>query len=172
MCIVCCAQMMLNKGMQRLKRNLNSYLLWDEAFASRIKPVLGDLGAPQLGLTDDEFEHLANNGCDLSQRRDGQFCLSVSRAQGVQRAWHAGDFAACKSDIKLKPVHFVSTLSILYSGGVNDGRIFREDVEFGSGRRAVRRLRPKQMGGGETGHAGGRARHSVCHLPPGFGFGT
>jgi thioester reductase-like protein len=30
----------------------------------------------------------------------------------------------------LKPVHFVSTLSILYSGGVNNGRIFREDEDL------------------------------------------
>jgi thioester reductase-like protein len=27
-------------------------------------------------------------------------------------------------------VHFVSTLSILYSGGVNDGRVFREDADL------------------------------------------
>jgi thioester reductase-like protein len=34
------------------------------------------------------------------------------------------------SQIKLKPVHFVSTLSILYSGDGNDGRIIREDVSL------------------------------------------
>jgi thioester reductase-like protein len=34
------------------------------------------------------------------------------------------------SKLRLKPVHFVSTLSILYSGGINDGRVFREDVDL------------------------------------------
>ncbi len=34
----------IEKGLQRLKRNLNSYVLWDNAFADRIKPIIGDLG--------------------------------------------------------------------------------------------------------------------------------
>jgi len=31
---------------------------------------------------------------------------------------------------KLKAVHFVSTLSILYSGGANDGRVFSEEISL------------------------------------------
>ena len=31
----------LEMGVQRLKRNLNNYSLWDDSFAERIKPVLG-----------------------------------------------------------------------------------------------------------------------------------
>jgi thioester reductase-like protein len=34
------------------------------------------------------------------------------------------------SQKKLKPVHFVSTLSILYSGGINDGHVLREDADL------------------------------------------
>ncbi|HKI53270.1 MAG TPA: amino acid adenylation domain-containing protein, partial [Anaerolineales bacterium] len=50
----------IDKGKQRLKRNLNSYALWDNSFADRIKPVLGDLGKHQLGLSDETFDKLAN----------------------------------------------------------------------------------------------------------------
>jgi thioester reductase-like protein len=48
----------LEMGVQRLKRNLNNYLLWDDSFAERIKPVLGDLGEPQLGLANEALNNL------------------------------------------------------------------------------------------------------------------
>ena len=47
-------------GFLRLKRNLESYLLWDDSFTERVKPVLGDLGEPALGLSDETYGRLAN----------------------------------------------------------------------------------------------------------------
>lgn len=120
----------LEQGVQRLKRNLDSYLLWDESFASRIKPVLGDLGTPQLGLTDDEFNHLAatmdviyHNGAMVNFVYP-YHAHKASNVLGTQEILRL----ACRT--RLKPVHLVSTLSILYAGGVNDGRVFREDVDL------------------------------------------
>ena len=120
----------LEKGLLRLKRNLTSYLLWDESFIERIKVVLGDLGAPQLGLTDEAFEGLANeieviyhNGAMVNfvYPYAAHKASNVSGTQEILRL---------ASTTRLKPVHFVSTLSILYSGGVNDGRVFGEDTSL------------------------------------------
>jgi myxalamid-type nonribosomal peptide synthetase MxaA len=46
-------------GMTRLRANLAWYRIWDDAFASRIVPVAGDLGRPLLGLEQARFAELA-----------------------------------------------------------------------------------------------------------------
>jgi len=47
------------QGFERIRQAMKGYLAWDDAFASRIRPVPGDLGQPQLGLTDSTFAELA-----------------------------------------------------------------------------------------------------------------
>jgi len=120
----------MEQGRQRLKRNLNSYSLWDESFSHRVKPVPGDLGAPQLGLNDEVFEELAgqmdwiyHNGAMVNFVYPYK-AHRESNVQGTQ------EILRLASRTKLKPVHFVSTLSILYSGGINEGRILREDIDL------------------------------------------
>jgi amino acid adenylation domain-containing protein/thioester reductase-like protein len=118
------------KGLQRLKRNLEAYLLWDDSFAERIKPALGDLGEPGLGLDDETSGWLAeyidviyHNGAMVN-------FVYPYRAHKASNVLGTQEVLRLASQRRLKPVHFVSTLSILYSGGLNDGRIFREDTDF------------------------------------------
>ncbi len=120
----------LEQGKLRLKRNLESYLLWDETFSERIHPILSDLGEPQLGLTKEVFEQLAeqvdviyHNGAMVNFVYPYQE-HKASNVLGTQ------EILRLASKTKLKPVHFVSTLSILYSGDANDGRIFQEDADL------------------------------------------
>jgi len=116
----------LDKGLQRLKRNLENYSLWDETFAARIKPELGDLGSPQLGLSDEAFTDLANridwiyhNGAMVNFVHPYQSHKSAN-VLGTQ------ELLRLASTAKLKPVHHVSTLSILHNGDHDDGRVYRE----------------------------------------------
>jgi len=116
----------VEQGLQRLKRNLNSYALWDDSFAHRIQPVLGDLGAPQLGLEDDAFNELAAH-IDMIIHNGAMVNFvypfaahKASNVLGTQEILRL----ACRT--KLKPVHHVSTLSILHNGDHDDGRIYRE----------------------------------------------
>ena len=44
---------------QRLVGHLQAYDLWHQALASRIRPVVGDLTQPYLGLSAEQFLHLA-----------------------------------------------------------------------------------------------------------------
>ncbi len=46
-------------GRERIESTLRGYASWEDAFASRIRPVLGDLGKPLLGLTPARFTELA-----------------------------------------------------------------------------------------------------------------
>jgi thioester reductase-like protein len=109
---------------------LESYLLWDDSFSERIKPVLGDLGAPGLGLADQEFERLAGQVQLIYHNGAMVNFVYPYRAHKAPNVLGTQEVLRLASQITLKPVHFVSTLSILYSGGVNDGRVFREDTDL------------------------------------------
>ena len=39
-------------GKQKIRKNLERYLLWNEEFNSAIIPVIGDLAKPSLGLSE------------------------------------------------------------------------------------------------------------------------
>ncbi|MCQ3938431.1 MAG: non-ribosomal peptide synthetase [Chloroflexi bacterium] len=116
----------IEQGRERLKRNLTNYSLWDDSFAERIQPVPGDLGSPQLGLDDETFETLAaqmdwiyHNGAMVNF----VYPYAAHKAANVLGTQEVLRLA---SRVKLKPVHHVSTLSILHNGSHDDGRIYRE----------------------------------------------
>jgi len=120
----------LEQGRRRLKRNLESYLLWDDAFNDRIRPILGDLGEPQLGLGADEFDRLANQ-LDLIYHNGAMVNFVYPyQAHKASNVLGTQEILRLASQVKLKPVHFVSTLSILYNGGKKNGYVFPEDTDL------------------------------------------
>ncbi|MBD3884960.1 thioester reductase domain-containing protein [Phormidium tenue FACHB-886] len=105
----------LESGKVRLQKNLESYDLWDPRFSSRIIPVLGDLGQPQLGLSAEQFEQMAHqidtiyhNGALLN------YVYPYSRFKpinvlGTQEVLRL----ACHA--KVKPVHHISSVAVFES---------------------------------------------------------
>jgi thioester reductase-like protein len=120
----------LEQGMHRLKHNLSEYLLWNDSYSRRIKPILGDLGEPQLGLPDEEFARLAERVDVIYHNGAMVNFVYPYQAHKASNVLGTQEILRLASQTRLKPVHFVSTLSILYSGGINDGRIFREDADL------------------------------------------
>jgi myxalamid-type nonribosomal peptide synthetase MxaA len=47
------------EGMERIRGALEAYRVWDDAFTARIRPVVGDLSKPLLGLRPERFAELA-----------------------------------------------------------------------------------------------------------------
>eukprot|EP01117_Protostelium_nocturnum_P007446 TRINITY_DN2663_c0_g1_i16.p1 TRINITY_DN2663_c0_g1~~TRINITY_DN2663_c0_g1_i16.p1 ORF type:complete len:1279 (-),score=483.63 TRINITY_DN2663_c0_g1_i16:1251-5087(-) len=47
-----------NLGMEKIKRNLNFYNLWEDSFEKRIEVVEGDLNLPRFGMDLEKFEQL------------------------------------------------------------------------------------------------------------------
>ncbi len=99
----------------KLQNNLKNYLLWQEFFNDRIIPIVGDLSQPRLGLTKPEFQELANkldiiyhNGA-VTNLVYPYSMLEASNVSGTQ------EILRLASQIKLKPVHYISTLSVLTS---------------------------------------------------------
>lgn len=100
-------------GLDRLRKNLQGYGIWDESRAARVRPLLGDLKLPLLGLTEFEFDMLADQldsiyhcGSKLSYVApyDWLKAPNVGGTQEVLRLAVRG---------RPKPVHFVSSLGIL-----------------------------------------------------------
>jgi thioester reductase-like protein len=48
----------ISQAKQRIKNNLEFYLIWDENKSSRIIPIVGDLTQPLLGLSDEQYRKL------------------------------------------------------------------------------------------------------------------
>ncbi|RUT04340.1 non-ribosomal peptide synthetase [Dulcicalothrix desertica PCC 7102] len=103
-------------GKQKIQSSLESYLLWDEKFSQRIISVVGDLSKPLLGLSQEEFQLLASkvdtiyhNGA-LVNFTYPYSALKAANVLGTQ------EILRLASQIKLKPVHFISTLGVVVDG--------------------------------------------------------
>ncbi|MCW5317886.1 amino acid adenylation domain-containing protein [Nostoc sp. KVJ3] len=104
-----------NAGKQRLEETLKTYLVWEESFNSRIIPVLGDLSQPLLGLSDEQFHFMAlkidsiyHNGALVNNI----YPYALFKAANVRGTEEVLRLA---SQIKIKPVHFISTASVFTS---------------------------------------------------------
>lgn len=100
------------QGKQRIQHSLESYLIWNEYYSSRIIPVVGDLSQPLLGLSQAQFTVLAkkldviyHNGAWV-HHASPYSTLKAANVLGTQEVLRL----ACQ--IKIKPVHFISTDSV------------------------------------------------------------
>lgn len=100
------------EGKQKLRRTLESYLIWNESQSSRIIPVVGDLSQPLLGLSQVQFTALArkidviyHNGAWV-HHASPYSTLKAANVLGTQEVLRLA------SQIKIKPVHFISTISV------------------------------------------------------------
>lgn len=120
-------------GKKRLLSKLQSYSLWHESWSSRIIPVIGDLSQPLLGLTAEQFQMLASildtiyhNGA-LVNFAYPYSALKAANVLGTQEVLRLA------SQVKIKPVHFVSTLSIFPSRSYSGVKVIRESNSLDHG---------------------------------------
>ncbi len=117
------------EGKQRIKKNLESYGLWNGLYASRIIPVIGDLAKPFLGLSPTEFDHLAHQ-IDLIYHNGAWvnfiYPYSVLKPANVLGTQEVLRLA---SQAKVKPMHYISTCDIFSTLGCSNRReiIYEED---------------------------------------------
>jgi len=100
------------EGMQRLQQSLARHGLWNEFIRERLTPVVGDLGKPKFGLSDEQFDILAqqvdmiyHNGAWVNH----VYPYSVLKAANVQGTREALRLACHR---RTKPLHFISSLSV------------------------------------------------------------
>ncbi len=102
----------IEAGRRRLEERLKAYGLWRAALRDRIVPVLGDLSSPQLGLTSNQFEELAqtvdviyHNGAIVNFYYPYSF-HKPANVLSTEALLRMASFGRSKS------LHFISTLSV------------------------------------------------------------
>jgi thioester reductase-like protein len=114
-------------GYQRLQDNLQSYGLWDEAFADRLIPILGDLAQPQWGLSDAQFQQLAKDidtiyhSAALLNWIYPYALLKTINVLGTQEVLRF----ACLN--RVKPVHYISTTAVFESSSYAGLEVLEHD---------------------------------------------
>ncbi|MBE7381469.1 MAG: amino acid adenylation domain-containing protein [Leptolyngbya sp. SIO1E4] len=97
---------------RRIEDQLTAYELWHPEYRQRIIPVIGDLAKPLLGLSESQFQDLANS-IDVIYHNGAWvnfvYPYSALQAANVQGTQEVLRLAGCA---KTKPVHLVSTLSV------------------------------------------------------------
>ncbi|MEG4012456.1 MULTISPECIES: amino acid adenylation domain-containing protein [unclassified Microcoleus] len=120
----------LEQGIERIQKSRERYLLDNQPISNRIIPILGDLSQPFLGLTSNQFYALASeidviyhNGAstNLIYPYSALKAVNVLSTQEVLRL-------ACI--IKVKPVHFVSTIGVFCSDTYEGYTVVREQDEL------------------------------------------
>jgi thioester reductase-like protein len=116
----------LAEGKQKIEQSLVNYLLWENTFDSRIIPVLGDLSQPFLGLSDAKFQSLAaainliyHNGAWV-HHASPYSTLKAANVLGTK------EILRLASTEKIKPVHFISTISIFSGVNNSDSQVISE----------------------------------------------
>jgi amino acid adenylation domain-containing protein/thioester reductase-like protein len=110
----------LDTAHQKIQANLQHYKLASSHACTRIKPVLGDLAEPLLGLPPQMFQELATK-LDLIYH-NGAFVNLIYPYAALRAANVLGTQTILKlaSQIKTKPVHFVSTLDVFQTPAYAD----------------------------------------------------
>ncbi len=104
-----------NEGINKLQTKLESYCLWDDSFSSRIIPIIGDLSQSLLGITAAEFQNLASRIDVIYHNGELNNVIYPYSALKATNVTATEDVLRLASQIKIKPVHFISTLGVFYS---------------------------------------------------------
>jgi thioester reductase-like protein len=132
-CLVRCRN--AEQGQERIRQSLETYLLWDPAFASRIVAVPGDLAKAGLGLAPDVYRKLTeeidviyHNGANVDLLQP-YVPLKASNVEGTREVLSL----ACRG--QRKQVHFISSLGVFDQPRQAHPRVVREadvPVDLGS----------------------------------------
>ncbi len=101
-----------DEGKKRIQRNLQNYRLWDERYAERIVPVIGDQAQLRFGLSEAQFHTLASQ-IDVIYHCGAwvnfTYPYSALKAANVLSVQEALRLASC---VRVKPLHFISSVAV------------------------------------------------------------
>ncbi len=120
----------LEVGREKLQRNLERYALHDVAQSDRVIPLLGDLAKPLFGLAELQFHKLASQ-IDLIYH-NGAFVNLIYPYSALRDINVLGtqEVLRLASQVKIKPVHYISTLDVFQSDRHNKMDLLLEQDDF------------------------------------------
>ncbi len=99
----------------RLADHLRGYGLWQEGFAERIRPVVGDLVRPHLGLNEAAFRSLAGQVDAIFHSAGSTNALYPYARLKATNVTGTEEVLRLASVGPTKPVHYLSTLALLFT---------------------------------------------------------
>jgi thioester reductase-like protein len=112
---------------QQIEAHLARYDCWDESFRARLVPVLGDLAQPLLGLDPANFAELAAT-VDVIYHTAFHVNHILPYAQLKQVNVNGSvEILRLAAQTKLKPVNYLSSISILGAGHSSADQALQED---------------------------------------------
>lgn len=115
-------------GMERVRAAMRSYLIWDQAYESRIEIVAGDLAEPLLGLGEQGFTRLArmiDSIYHVGAVVNFIYPYSALKPANVDSVVEVLRLAATE---RVKLVHYVSSIDVYLHTGLP--RPYLEDAEL------------------------------------------
>jgi thioester reductase-like protein len=125
---ICCLVRAADEAsaLRRLVDHLKAHCVWRQEFASRVRVVAGDVSRPNLGLTRERFDELADRiGAIYHSAARLNMALSYEQLKPA-------NVAGTREVLRLacahytRPVHFVSSLAVFYSDLHAGGALLRE----------------------------------------------
>jgi thioester reductase-like protein len=108
------------EGKKRIRNTLESYSLWHESFSFRVIPIPGDLSQPLLGLSTEQFDAMARK-IDTIYHSGAMvnfvYPYSTLKAPNVLGTQ---EILRLANHISVKPVHYISTLSVFDSDSYSE----------------------------------------------------
>lgn len=115
-----------DEAVDRIRAAMSGYRIWDDAYLSRIRPVVGDLAEPRFALGDAAYESLCRT-IDVIYHSGAvanfMYPYSAIKATNVDGTAEVLRLATRHT---LKAVHHVSSIDVLLGTGIE--RPFLEDV--------------------------------------------
>jgi thioester reductase-like protein len=116
----------VEEGRTRIHNTLKSYALWNARLSSRIIPIPGDLSQPHLGLSPEQFDLMARK-IDVIYHNGAMvnfvYPYSTLKAPNVLGTQ---EILRLASHSHVKPVHYISTLSVFDSDSYAEKEIIFE----------------------------------------------
>ncbi|HVR97764.1 MAG TPA: thioester reductase domain-containing protein, partial [Thermoanaerobaculia bacterium] len=114
----------------RIRRNLEERRLWDPAWEARVEPLAADLGEPRWGLSEEAFMRLAGEADVLYHCGAWVNFTYPYKVLKVVNVLGTVEALRLASRVRLKPVHFISSIAAISAVVFAGGGVAYEDREL------------------------------------------
>nr|VFJ74214.1 MAG: amino acid adenylation domain-containing protein/thioester reductase domain-containing protein [Candidatus Kentron sp. FW] len=113
-----------------LARYFLEHLVDNKDYASRIITVRGDLSKPLLGIDDEHFQDLARKIDSIYHLAANVNTLYHYDALANENVQGTREILRLATSIRLKPIHYVSSVGIFESLGYYQGKMIQEETDL------------------------------------------
>lgn len=112
-CLIRCSSE--KEGKKRLVDSLQEKNIWNQAYNSRLKVIIGDLNLPKLGLSNKKLMHLADKIDIIFHLGASINWISNYTSEAQANVLNFKELLKLATTKKIKPIHYTSSMSVYAS---------------------------------------------------------